>query len=169
LRPSNAAQSRHIRNAIAAAAGIAMTMSAADAQPDTGIGVELNSLQQSESACRLALVFTNRLPVTIDALELEAVLFDHEGRAGQFLILKSRPLIPGKIRVHQYDLDDTSCDDIGSMLVNDVTTCDGEGLDPATCLSKLRPSSREDTDLVLTTSDRNGEAGKRTASAPAQE
>lgn len=136
------------------------------AQEDPAISVELNRLQQSETACRMSLVFTNLLPVAIDALELETVLFDTEGRAGRFLILKSQPLIPGKVRVHQYDLDNTPCSEIGSVLINDVIACDGEGLDPSACLLKLDASSRETADLVVTVTDRRTAAADVPAASP---
>ncbi|SCZ26037.1 hypothetical protein [Afifella marina] len=129
--------------------GLAGSASAADGK----IGVELNRLQQMDATCRLSLVFTNRLDVTIDQLELETVLFDPDGGAMRFLVLKSQPLIPGKIRVSQYDLADTQCSDVGSVLINDVVGCKGEGLGPATCLAKLAPSSRTDAALILTVSD----------------
>jgi hypothetical protein len=130
------------------------------AAAEGSIEVELNRLQQSEKACRMSLVFTNRLPVRLDNLELETVLFDADGRAGRFLVLKSQPLIPGKVRVSQYDLGETRCEDIGSILVNDVISCDGEGLTPAACLAALRLSSREAADLFLTVS---GPAGQENA------
>lgn len=136
------------------AAGLIAGTTIAAAEDDAGIAIELNNLQQAESACRLSLVFTNGLPVGIDALELETVLFDTEGRAGRFLVLKSQPLIPGKVRVHRYDLDDTPCESIGAILVNDVVACDGEGLTPPACVSRLRLTSREKARLFLTTLDR---------------
>lgn len=140
----------------------------ASAQDTPSIAVELNRLQQTDATCRLSLVFTNLLPVAIDALELETVLFDTEGRAGRFLILKSQPLVPGKVRVHQYDLDDTSCEAIGSVLINDVIACDGDGLNPAGCLSRLDVSSRENADLVLTVADRRVESATEPAASPTE-
>lgn len=145
-----------LRSGLCATAALGMLCVAAGpaaaAESDT-ISVELNRLQQVEDSCRMSLVFTNGLTVGIAALELEAVVFDAEGRAERFLLLKSEPLIPGKVRVHQYNLSATACTGIGSILVNDVVSCEGEGLDPASCLRMLRPSSREAADLYMTVRD----------------
>ena len=151
----------------AIAAALVCAPLAASAQ-EPSIDVELNRLQQVDDACRLSLVFTNRLPVEIATIELETVLFDADDRASRFLVLKSQGLTPGKIRVHQYNLDGTACDEIGGILVNDVVTCEGEGLDPGSCLGRIAASSREKADLFLTISDREGEqadAGAATEAA----
>jgi hypothetical protein len=117
------------------------------------IDIELNRLQQVEGACRLIVVFTNRLDVPIASLEVETVLFDQEGRAERFLVLKSQPLATQKIRVHQYDLADMSCAGIGSVLINDVVGCEGEGLTPALCLESVAASSREKATLFLSAAE----------------
>jgi len=136
------------------AAAVATAPLPAIAAGERGIVVELNRLAPNGGACRMSLVYTNRLDVTVQALELETVLFDRDGGASRFLVVKSQPLIPGKIRVSQYDLADTDCSDVGFLLVNDVVACEGEGLDPAGCLARLQPSSRTRADLVLTEADR---------------
>jgi len=140
---------------------------AAKAQENRGISVELNRLAEGEKGCRMSLVFTNRLAVRLEDLQLETVLFDPDGRAGRFLVLKSQPLIPGKVRVQQYDLGDTRCEDIGSVLINDVIGCEGEGLTPAVCLQELNPSSREKAGLFLTIFDQ-ASGGKSAAAQEAE-
>lgn len=117
------------------------------------IDIELNRLQQVEGACRVIVVFTNLFDVPITSLEVETVLFDPDGRAERFLVLKSQPLAPQKIRVHQYDLAGSSCSSIGSVLINDVVGCEGEGLNPNVCLAAVRLSSREQAKLFLSASD----------------
>lgn len=117
------------------------------------IEIELNRLQQVEGGCRLIVVFTNLLEVQIDSLEVETVLFDHDGQADRFLILKSQPLAPRKVRVHQYDLAAADCASVGSILINDVVGCAGEGLTPALCLARIAPSSRETASLYISAPD----------------
>jgi hypothetical protein len=106
-----------------------------------------------EGGCRLIVVFTNLLPVEIRSLEVETVLFDQDGRADRFLVLKSQPLASRKIRVHQYDLAAARCEAIGSLLINDVVGCDGDGLTPALCLQRIAASSREKAELFLSASE----------------
>jgi len=48
----------------------------------------------------------------------------------------------GKARVLQFDIAGLACENISRVLVNDVVACEGEGLEPRTCLAALKPSSR---------------------------
>jgi|GEM_PF-453786 len=116
------------------------------------ITVELNRLEDVEKACRLSFVFTNTLPVAVEGLAIEAVLFDANGQVDRFLLLKARPLAPAKTRVQQFDVGQATCPEIGSVLLNDVTACAGDGLDAAACLDAVRPTSRADVpfDTALT-------------------
>jgi hypothetical protein len=109
-----------------------------------GITVELNRLETVDKGCRLSFVFTNAMPVAVDGLAIEAVLFDTDGRVDRFLLLKARPLPQGKTRVQQFDVTQASCAGIGRVLLNDVTACAGEGLDASACLEAIRPQSRAD-------------------------
>jgi hypothetical protein len=115
---------------------------ATQAATSPGITVELNRLEDVDTGCRLSFVFTNSLPVAVDGLAIEAVLFDADGRVDRFLLLKARPLPKGKTRVQQFDVGQASCAGIGRVLLNDVTACAGEGLDASACLEAVRPASR---------------------------
>lgn len=104
--------------------------------------VELNNAQPNASACRLSFVFTNLMGQKIEELSLETVLFDPKGSVIRFLVLKSRPLISGKVRVQQYEIKDIRCDQLGKVLLNDMKVCKGAGLSPALCLENAKISSR---------------------------
>ncbi len=124
---------------------------AAATTPETDaarLDVELNRLEQTDGGCRLTMMFTNGLPASIDALSIEAVLFDSEGRVERFLLLKTRPLATGRTRVQQFDVRDIACGMIGRALLNDVTECDGEGLNPAMCLAAINVTSRSEVAFV---------------------
>lgn len=109
--------------------------------------IELNRLEQRDKACRLSFVYRNRLGTTLDALQLEAVLFDTDDRVERFIVLSSKGLPENKIRVQQFDIGGLDCSGLGAILVNDVKACDGEGLTAETCLSQLSLSSRTDAKL----------------------
>lgn len=117
---------------------------------EPGISIELNRAEDKGRACRLSLVFTNTLEVPVTEFAIEAVTFDKAGSVGGFLILKSRPLSPGKIRVQQFDLPGTSCGSLGKILLNDVKACKGEGLDTQSCLARMSLSSRTGISFVST-------------------
>lgn len=119
-------------------------------QPDPRIAIELNRLQDLDGTCRLSFVFTNKLPDSVAALSIETVLFNAHGQVERLLVLKSRPLSPGKIRAQQFDVPGTACAGIGRVLVNDVTECKAGALTPADCLDRLAPTSRADVPFVST-------------------
>ena len=124
--------------------------SAGSAIAASSISIELNRLQEIDNGCRMNLVFTNRMSQPVDLITVETVLFDKEERVDRFLLLRARDLPPGKIRVHQFDVSDTNCSQIGKVLLNDVTECEGQGLDPATCLAEVALESRAGVPFVST-------------------
>jgi len=114
------------------------------AQNDPGIAVELNRLMPSDDGCLVSFVMKNATPAAIDDLGLEVVLFDSEGRVERILLLSSGALPIGKTRVKQFNLENTNCGGLSQILINDVASCEGDGLDPEGCLAGLRISSRDD-------------------------
>jgi len=117
---------------------------------DKKISIELNRLEDVSGNCRLSFVLTNGLAAPVDALTIETVLFDPEGRVDRFLLLKARPLPVGKMRVQQFDVGQAACASIGRVLLNDVTDCAGGDLAPATCLAAIDTTSRSDVPFVST-------------------
>jgi len=106
------------------------------------IGAELNTLATVDGNCRMTIVMTNGLDTAVDKLTLETVLFDADGTVIRFLLLAARPLPARRMRVQQFDVDRLACEEIGRVLLNDVTACAGTGLDPQRCLGLVVPSSR---------------------------
>jgi hypothetical protein len=117
------------------------------------LAIELNRLQDTGKACRMSLVFTNHLDEPVEALSIETVLFDKEGGVSRFLVLKSRALPPGKIRVQQFDIAGTKCDAFGKLLLNDIKECKVGDLKPGECLALVSPSSRAGIPFISTTAN----------------
>ncbi|WP_170984562.1 hypothetical protein [Rhodoligotrophos defluvii] len=134
--------------AVFASAALAQSNAQPEAASARTLEVELNRLEQREGACRLSMVYRNRLGADIEALQLEAVLFDGDQRVERFLVFSSKALPAGKIRVQQFDIQGLECASVGSVLINDVKACQGTGLEPAQCLAALSLSSRADTKLM---------------------
>ena len=107
------------------------------------ISVEFNDLQQAESGCRAVFVLNNGLDKVLGTLALRGVAFDKEQHATLFLSLDVGALPVGKTRVLRFDLGDgVACDSVGRLVLDDVTNCEGEGLDPPACLAAVSLSSR---------------------------
>lgn len=117
---------------------------------DKGVVIELNRLSPVKNACRMSLVFTNMMDVPVDALAIETVLFNKQDSVERFLVLKSRPLTPKKIRVQQFDVAGVPCDGFGKLLLNDVKECKAANLDPGTCLERITPSSKAGVPFIST-------------------
>lgn len=107
------------------------------------IAIEFNDLQQAEAGCRAVFVLNNGLDKALDKLALRVVAFDTDQKAKLFLTLDVGALPVGKTRILRFDLGkEIGCDTIGRLVLDDVTACDGNGLDPATCLAATALSSR---------------------------
>lgn len=76
-------------------------------------------------------------------------LFGADGAIARLVALEFRTMPEHKTRVVQFDIGDILCTDISRVLVNDVLTCEGEGLDPRGCLARLETASRLDIGFGL--------------------
>lgn len=140
------------RLAVAAAGACALAAflaGSAGAQDTKALTLELNTLTQVDTACRVTFLARNQMGVEIGDVGVEVVLFDKEGRVSSILVLKTGRLTAGKTRVKQFPLPNVACDNVSSILVNDVTECSGEGLSAPTCLDALQVSSKAGISLDL--------------------
>ncbi len=95
---------------------------------DGSLQIELNKLDDTEQGCRSVFVFDNRTGHELERFRIDLILFDPKGVYSKQLLLDMAPLYPDKKTVASFLLDDQRCDQIGSILVNDVPWCeDGAG------------------------------------------
>ncbi len=134
--------------AAAAALLIAQPSSAQDPQPktdqaqsDDAVTLELNKLEASDKGCRAYVVVSNPSSTTYDAYKLDLVMFQTDGVIGRRFALDLAPLRPSKRTVKLFELDNTSCENIGSFLVNDVLECRAASGPVTDCLSRLKVST----------------------------
>ena len=113
------------------------------------IAIELNNASQQEDVCRLSFLVRNGFDKTLKDIGIEIVLLSQGGLAQDFMMLRTGELSAGKRRVRQFDLPDVACADLGEILINDVSDCQGDGLSAPFCLAALRPSSRISVKLGL--------------------
>ena len=131
--------------AIGAAALHLAAAVAAHAQTETGAGglsLELNAAQPSEKGCRLTFVVNNGLAADLKAASFELVLFDKAGVVDRITALGFKEMPEGKTKVSRFDLSGVDCGNLGRVLVNSVTECSGEGIEPDACSQQLRTSTR---------------------------
>src|SRR6267154_4003384 len=107
-----------------------------------GIGIELNRLEEQGSNCRAYLVITNPGEFAFSGFKLDLVIFDRSGTIIRRLAVDLAPLRSGKTNVKVFDIVDTGCGAIGSVLVNDVLDCrDADGNVPD-CVQRVSTSSK---------------------------
>jgi hypothetical protein len=117
---------------------------AQETAPEPALTLELNALQPAETGCRVTFLATNGLGAPLDRAAAEVALFDTDGGIARIVTLDFKALAEGKTKVLQFELADLACDGLGRMLINDITACEGEGLDPAACLDHLVANARPD-------------------------
>lgn len=112
------------------------------------IAIELNKLEAHDKDCRAYFVIDNKNDTSYDTLKLDLVLFRPDGVIGQRFAVELAPLKAKKRTVKLFDVSGTTCDQVGSFLINDVMECKADTGDVANCLQEISVSSRTDNQLT---------------------
>lgn len=133
-----------IRTLVAALAAVTFITLPAIAQDAAvpSLVLELNALQPTEAGCRITFLATNRLAAAIDKATFEVALFGTGGGIDRLVSLDFKTLAKGKTKVLQFELSDLQCDAVSRVLINDVTACEGTGLEGSSCFANLSTSTR---------------------------
>jgi hypothetical protein len=105
------------------------------------LSIELNKLEAEDRSCRAYLVVTNRSTTTYQVVRLDLVLFRPDGVIGRRFAVDLGPLKSDKRTVKLFDIDATSCDQVGSVLINDVLECTADSGPIPDCLAAITASS----------------------------
>jgi len=109
-----------------------------------GLSIELNRVDALEDACRLTFLAENTLGSNLEALSLETVLIDAQGRVERLTLFEFGALPDGLPRVRQFDIPGLACDGLGRVLINGVAECSVG----AACVERLEFSTRTDVEVV---------------------
>ena len=112
--------------------------------PQPQLVLELNALQPAETGCRVTFLATNNLPGQLDRAAVEMAFFLTDGGIDRIVTLDFQALSPGKTKVLQFELAGLGCPQLGRLLINDITACEGTDIAPTACLEGLITSSRPD-------------------------
>ena len=105
------------------------------------IAIELNKLETQGSQCRAYFVITNKNGANYQELKLDLVLFKSDGVIGRRFAVELAPLKSNKRTVKLFELADTACDDVGSLLINEVMGCRADSGPVDDCLNAISVSS----------------------------
>lgn len=120
---------------------------AEQSQPDPVLRIELNTATDVEGACRLSFLAENGLSVDLDALVLETVVFTTERQVDRLTLFDFQTVPAGRPRVRQFDLAGVTCAGMGSLLINGVEACSGDGIEPTDCQGALQLESRTEIEV----------------------
>jgi len=120
----------------------APALAQADAAP--ALSLELNRVDPLDGACRLTFMAENGFDTGLEALSLETVLIDTEGRVERLTLFDFGALPAGVPRVRQFDIPGLDCAALGRVLINGVSECGGS----QDCGGALRLNSRSDVEVI---------------------
>jgi hypothetical protein len=106
------------------------------------VGIELNRLEDQGANCRAYLVIANPGEVAFAGFKLDLVIFDRSGTIIRRLAVDLAPVRAAKTSVKIFDIVDTGCGSIGSVLVNDVLDCRNAGGNVPDCIQLVSTSSK---------------------------
>ncbi len=114
---------------------------------DGTVLLELNKLESLETGCHAYLVSHNQTSENFTELIIDLVIFREDGIIEKVIGASLAPLPPDKTSVKVFNLQ-LSCNQIGRLLINDVTECAGSQNMRADCLDFLSTSSRAPVELI---------------------
>src|SRR5712691_9593550 len=82
--------------------------------------VELNAAETADNRCRLTFLVENKKDTGLDSIKLDLAVFNREGIIHRRMATELGPVRAAKTNVRTFLLDG-NCDQIGSILVNDIT------------------------------------------------
>lgn len=132
---------------IVAAAWLAGGAALAQEDPEARIGIELNKLETTEEGCRSLFIFENMTDHQLNRFQVDLILFDSEGVFARQLLLDMAPLYVDKKTVASFLLNQQGCAEIGSILVNDIPTCENGSGDSLDCVTMLEVHSKSEVPL----------------------
>jgi hypothetical protein len=113
----------------------------AGAQDEPTLGIELNKLEDSAEGCRSVFVFDNRTGHELSRFRIDLILFDPAGVYSRQLLLDMAPLHADKRTVTSFLLGEGPCEELGSILVNDLPWCENGSGHAIECVKMLRVGS----------------------------
>jgi hypothetical protein len=128
--------------------GLLSWVTAMAAEAPAKIGLELNRLEDQAGNCRAYLVISNPGSAEYSGFALDLVVFDRGGTIMRRLAVDVAPVRPAKTSVKVFDIPETTCGAIGSILVNDVIHCRDASGDVAECIDRLSASSKLPVSLM---------------------
>lgn len=129
-------------------AHLAQAQTAAPARKP-GITVELNKLETVPNACRGFFLIANATTEPLRELKLDVFFFDKGGVILNRVGLNFADIRAERSRVVIFDVPNTSCNDVGRLLINDVLACTkADGAPLLNCAQQINVATRAAVELA---------------------
>ncbi len=115
-------------------------------KPD--LSIELNTTKPLKDACQLMMVIDNRSGIRFNKFTVELVLFDKTGVITKQVFAAIGALRPMMNHFVSFPIEDVNCDDLGRVLLNEVTECEYEAEAKFDCTEVVAVKHRGTVPLV---------------------
>lgn len=112
------------------------------------VTVELNKLDTQGTGCRAYIVVNNEDTAAYQAFKLDIVIFQKDNVIARRFAMDIAPIRPQKRTVKLFDLDNLACNNIGSILINEIVECKSDAGPIEDCLGRLTVKSLTDVQLM---------------------
>lgn len=133
---------RHRTRALCLGLGAAALTAGSALAANQPLSIQLNRVDEQGPSCRASFVIGNPGPETYTSFKLDLVVFDKGGTITKRLAADLAPLRADEETVKIFDIPDTPCSGIGSILVNDVLDCRAGDKPAADCVGAITVSSK---------------------------
>ncbi len=118
---------------------------AQEASKATALRVELNKIEASGENCRTYFLIDNRQQEAWRSMKLDLFALDRDGVAAKRLAVEVGPVPARKTLIKLFDFPGLSCQQLGSILLNDVVACEGAAASREECLAVIETASKVET------------------------
>lgn len=136
-----------LSSALAVASSVAVAGGAPAGSNPAKVEIELNKLETQDDGCRAFFVVGSEDGIDYDAFKVDLVMFQPDGVIGKRFVINLAPRKGSKRSVKQFDLKGVPCDQVGSLLINDVTECTSATGPVENCLGGLTVKSLSSVQL----------------------
>ncbi len=106
--------------------------------------LELNRIESQPKACRLYLLLRNGRAEVFERLTLDLVFFDRDAIIDRRFSVEAGPIAARKTSLKQLDVPDLSCENLGSLLLNAVPSCQTSDQNHGDCIALVALKNRTD-------------------------
>lgn len=122
---------------------------ASAAQENTGLTVELNKVEASDSGgCSAFFLFRNQTDNSFEGFEMSLAVLDTQGVIDRLLSIDAAPLPVSRTTLKLFEIPEIACEDISEILLHDLTSCRPQNGDEMDCFPILTLRSKAAPALV---------------------